>query len=126
MNQVADLASSAVPAEEVAHRVAEYKRLGFANRAKPHVVYHGPWVLCPWPSCGYPLAGIDFQLETGDAAAYQAYLAAWWQGSGLVGKCPACQQYVLFSATDKKCVTDTHAAGLALLPEDWIQRAYVL
>jgi hypothetical protein len=125
VNTAAKNTLSAVPPEEVARRVAEYRRLGFEHRAMPHVVYHGPWVLCPWPGCGFRLAGIDFQLESGDTASYTAGLAAWWQGPGLVGRCPGCQKYVLFSMSGKQCVEDPAAAGLVVLPDDWFERAYV-
>jgi hypothetical protein len=116
---------SAVPPDEVARRIAEYRRLGFEHRAMPHIIYHGPWVLCPWPGCGFRLTGIDFQVEMGDPAMHAAYLTAWWQGPGLVGRCPGCQNYVLFGMSDKKCVADPQAPGLTVLPDDWFQRAYV-
>jgi hypothetical protein len=113
-----------VPAEEVERRIAEYRRQGFEHRAIPHVVYHDPFLLCPWPGCGYRIAGIDFQLENlNDPAYYTQLLTAWWQGAGLVGRCPGCGQYVLFSMTDKQAVADPVATGLTVLPDDWQQNA---
>ena len=126
MNNSTEMITPALPPEEMARRIAEYLRMGFEQRAMPHIVYHGPWILCPWPGCGFKIAGIDFQLETGDPNQYAAYLAAWWQGAGLVGRCPGCQQYVLFTVNDKTCVADPVSAGLSVLPDDWFKKAYIL
>jgi hypothetical protein len=121
MSRSTETAVPTVSPEEVARRISEYRRIGFQRNAKAHIIYHPPWDLCPWPGCGFKIAGIDFQLETGDPAQ----LSAWWLGAGLVGRCPGCNQYVLFAFNDKKCVTDPKAAGLVVLPDDWYQRAYV-
>jgi len=125
MNQSTQTASPAVPSVEVARRVAEYRRMGFERKAMPHIIYHPPWDLCPWSGCGFKIAAIDFQLETGDPASYTSQLTAWWLGAGLVGRCPGCKQFVLFGFHDKRCVTDPKAGDLVLLPDDWYQRAYV-
>jgi hypothetical protein len=126
MSQTSEPAIPTVPPDEVARRVEEYRRMGFERKSMPHIIYHPPWDLCPWPGCGFKIAGIDFQLETGDSANYSRQMAAWWQGTGLVGRCPGCDHYVLFGFNDKRCVTDPNAAGLVVLPDDWYQRAYVL
>jgi hypothetical protein len=45
---------------------------------------------------------------------------------GIVGRCPGCGQYVLFTQTDKQQVGDDPlASGLAVLPDDWYQNAYI-
>ena len=126
MSQTKETATPTVSADEAARRVIEYRRMGFERKAMPHIVYHPPWDVCPWPGCGFKIAGIDFQLETGDAASYSSQLAAWWQGAGLVGRCPGCDQYVLFGFNDKRSVADPKVAGLVVLPDDWYQKAYVL
>ena len=93
----------------------------------PHIIYHGAQQLCPWPGCGFRIAGVDFQLEkVNDPARCNQWLAAWWQGSGLVGRCPGCGQYVLFSMQGKQAVSDPSTAGSALLPDDWYQNAYLI
>ena len=125
MSQTKETATPTVPANEVARRVSEYRRMGFERKAMPHIIYHPPWDLCPWPGCGFKIAAIDFQLETGDPASYAAQLSAWWQGAGLVGRCPGCNQYVLFGFNDKRCVSDPQASGLVVLPDDRYQRSYV-
>ena len=107
MNQTSEIANPSLSADEVAPRVDEYRRMGFERRAMPHIIYHPPWDVCPWPGCGFKIAGVDFQLETADSANYSSLLAAWWQGSGLVGRCPGCDQYVLFGFNDKRCVTES-------------------
>ena len=126
MNRSAGTKPEAVPPEEVARRIAEYRRQGFEHRAMPHIIYHGVHIACPWPGCGYQIAGIDFQLEHYDAPFHNQALAAWWQGQGLVGRCPGCGHYVLFGFNDKQAVADPSAAGLVVLPDDWHQKAYVL
>ena len=67
-----------------------------------------------------------FQGNLNDPAGYTQFLTAWWQGAGLVGRCPGCGHYVLFSMTDKQAIPDPVAAGLTVLPDDWHQNAYVL
>ena len=73
----------AVPPEEVARRIAEYRRQGFERKTMPHIIYHGAHIACPWAGCTYQIAGIDFQLEHYDTAFHNQALAAWWQGAGL-------------------------------------------
>src|SRR5207237_322161 len=81
----------------VARRIDEYRRSAFAGRLPPQVVYQGAGQLCPWPGCGYRVAGIRFNLERmGGPATYENWLAGWWQGPGLVARCPGCKRYVLF------------------------------
>lgn len=123
MNRSAEVDMPIVPPAEVARRLAEYRQMGFEKKAMPHIVYHSPWDICPWPGCGFKIASIDFQLEMGDN--YVSQLAAWWLGPGLVGRCPGCNQNVLFGFNDKRCVSDPPDAGLVVLPDDWYQRAYV-
>jgi hypothetical protein len=115
-----------VSPEEVARRSAEYRRQGFERKTMPHIIYHGNHIGCPWPGCGYQIAGIDFQLDNYDTAFHNQALAAWWQGPGLVGRCPGCDQYVLFGFNDKQSVVDPNAGGLVVLPDDWHQKAYIL
>ena len=116
----------AAPAEEVARRVAEYRRQAFERNTMPHIVYHGTHIGCPWPGCGHQIAGIDFQLENYDPTFHNQALAAWWQGPGLVGRCPGCSRSVLFGFNDKQAVPDPTAGGFALLPDDWHQRASIV
>lgn len=89
----------------------------------PHVTYTiNP--LCPWPGCGFSIKAIDFQVEN-LPARNQEFLAAWYS-VGIVGRCPGCGQYVLFTQTDKQQVLDDPIlAGKAVLPDDWYQNAYI-
>jgi hypothetical protein len=114
----------AVPSEEVARRIAEYRRQGFERKTIAHLVYHGAHI--SWPGCGYQIAGIAFPLETYAPAFHNQAVAAWWQGPGLVGRCPGCGQYVLFGFNDKQTVADPNTGGFVVLPDDWHQRAHVL
>jgi hypothetical protein len=116
----------AVPPEEVARRIAEYRRQGFERKTMPHIIYHGTHIACPWPCCGYQIAGIDFQLENYDTAFHNQALAAWWQGPGLVGRCPGCGQLVLFDFNGKQTVADPNVGAFLMLPDDWYQKAYIL
>ena len=127
MSRVAESKPSAVPAEEVERRLAEYRRQGFEHQGIPHGVYQDPYVLCPWPGCGFRIAAVDFQIEkSGDPGLYQNVITAWWQGPGVVGCCPGCGRHVLYSMTEKKAVSDPVAAGMMVLPDDWHQTAYIV
>ncbi len=127
MSHPTKMADVVVPGEEVERRIAEYRRLGFQRRAEPQVVYQPPHQQCPWPGCGSRIRGIKFQLESlNDPVRFSQWLAAWWQGPGLVGRCPGCGHYVLFEITGKKAVQDPTAMGSALLPDDWHQWAYLV
>jgi hypothetical protein len=115
-----------VTPEEVARRMAEYRRLGFQRQAPAHVVYQEKHQLCPWPGCGLRIAGINFRLEKmGDRARQAEWLAAWWTGPGLAARCPGCGRYVLLGIDGKQIVPDPTAPGLVALPDDWNQTAYI-
>jgi hypothetical protein len=117
---------SVVLAEEVARRVAEYRRVGFERQAPAHVVYHDEHHSCPWAGCDVRIVGINFRLDAqGNAARHAEWLAAWWNGPGLVGRCPGCGRYVLFTLDDKRAVPDPAPWGSAVLPDKWHERAHV-
>jgi hypothetical protein len=119
--------SSAVPPDEIARRMGEYRRIGYEKRAPAIIVYQAPCHFCPWPGCGYKIAGIDFELDKlGDPQLVERLRAAWWQGPGLVGRCPQCGQYVLFGMAEKKAVSDPAAFESALLPEWWARVAHIV
>jgi len=101
--------------------------MGYERRAMPHVIYSGIHLLCPWPGCSQRIEGIDFQLEQWqDPSRYAQYVKEWWQGRGLVGRCPGCGNHVLFSVTGKESIADPVAQGLAVLPDDWHQTAHII
>ncbi len=127
MNQTTTQATSVVPPEEVERRIAEYRRIGFERQIPPQVVYPGLKGLCPWPDCNLRIVGIIFQLETmGDPAQLSRWLNSWWKGPGLVGRCPGCNNYVVFDVTEKRRATDLAAVEPAMLPEDWHQKAHIV
>lgn len=116
-----------VSPREVDRRLREYRERGLQQRAMPHIIYRPPYVACPWPNCDYEIAGIDFQLELmGDQTCYQRLMDAWWKGVGLVGRCPGCGDYVLFTMQKKQRVEDPADYGEAVLPDDWYTRAYLV
>ncbi len=120
-------APAMVSPTEIQRRLAEYNQLGFERQAIPHGVYQDPFIVCPWLGCGYRISAIDFQIErAADAALYSRLIQAWWQGPGIVGRCPGCGNHVLFSMTQKQAVTDSNATGMTLLPHDWHQHAYIV
>ncbi len=127
MNETAKTGYGAVPPEEVERRIAEYRRLGFQRRAEAQVVYQGSDQMCPWPGCGLRIVGINFQLHRmEDSPVRECLLAAWWQGPGLVGRCPGCGRYVLFGMREKLAVTDLTAFPRARLPGDWATKAHLV
>jgi hypothetical protein len=116
-----------VPPDEVERRVAEYRRLAFEHEAMPRSVYQEPFIICPWPGCGFRVVAVDFQIEKhGNPALNNRAVFAWWQGPGIVGRCPGCGQFVLFSIGQKQQVPDPPPAHFVVLPDDWHQQAYIV
>ncbi len=127
MNSLPVEPASVVTPEEEERRIAEYRRLGLQRQAPAQVVYQEPHVACPWPGCGLRIAGIRFNLEKfGDQEAAARWLAAWWKGPGLVGRCPGCGQHVLFEITGKRPVEDPAAFAARLLPDSWHKTAHLV
>jgi hypothetical protein len=121
------VAMPTVSPEEAERRIAEYRREGFKRRAMPHGVYEDPYIVCPWANCGYRIAAVDFHIEKmASPGLYAQVISAWWQGPGIVCRCPGCSRYVLFSISAKQPVDDPIAAGLTVLPDDWYQYAYII
>lgn len=111
--------STSVSAKEVQARIAEYRRLGWQRRAPAQVVYQDPHVVCPWSNCGYRIAGIHFRLEKWiEPTVLDQYLDQWWNGPGLIGKCPGCGRPVLFGVEGKQTVEGSVAYSANLLPDD--------
>jgi hypothetical protein len=126
MEPVSQTAHACVPPEEVERRIAEYHRRSLERRAPAIIVYAPPHHPCPWPECDTLISGMDFELqELGSSRDVERWLVAWWQGPGLVGRCPGCGRYVLFGYHDKQAVTDPTASPGILLPDDWAQKACV-
>ena len=126
-NNSSSLAQSAVSPEEIERRIEEYRRGGWEHKAPAHVVYHHKDQPCPWPGCTARIAGINFQLDKmGDSDMLNRLLSAWWQGPGLVGRCPECGRYVLFGLCTKRKIQDETSLGDFLLPDDWHRIAYVV
>ena len=120
-------ASSTVLQQEVDRRLREYRAKGFEQRVMPHIIFRPRYILCPWPHCDHSIAGIDFQLELmGDQSDYEQLMQAWWKGAGLVGRCPGCTNYVLFTMQDKQRVESPGEHGSAVMPDDWHERAFFL
>jgi len=117
-------ASVPVSRDEIRRRVAEYRRVGFERRLPAIMVYPPELQPCPWGDCDTTIAGIDFQLDRmGDAEHREKWLGAWWQGNGLVGRCPGCKRHVLFGYEIKRAVVDPNTNADALLPENWQETA---
>lgn len=124
MSHTVETPSPAVPPEEVARRIAEYRRLGYQHRAPAMMVYLPPHQECPWAGCGTRIAGVRFDLDRmGNETQQEQWMASWWQGPGLVGRCPGCGHYVLFGYEVKQAVSDLSAYQHAVLPDDWNEKA---
>ncbi len=87
--------------------------------APPHVHYDEP--ACPHPGCSRHMEWIDFKLELhGDPKdVYKPLVRSWWEGSGFVGRCPACQEWIHFTTLKMEAVDEERAAKLPKLPTDW-------
>lgn len=116
-----------IPPEEVKRRIAEYRRICWERRLPAQVVYHDPYRVCPWPNCGLGILGIHFALkEMADPVLLDHWLATWWQGPGLIARCPQCRQYVLFDVEYKKSIPDPSQINAPILPDDWHQRSHLV
>ena len=123
MSQVLERESTVVPPEEIARRIEEYRRIGLERHLPAITIYREPDQACPWPDCGLVISGVDFQL---DRLGVPGLHAAWWQGPGLVGRCPGCGHLVLYGMKDKTCVEGTEGLSSMLLPDHWAKTARVL
>lgn len=115
-----------VSSEEVESRIKAYRRLGFEHRSPAVMVYPAAQQLCPWTDCGITITAIDFRLnDMGDVSQREKWLAAWWQGSGLVARCPGCRRYVLFGYEEKHTVDNLAGFEEVVLPDDWARTAQI-
>jgi hypothetical protein len=96
-----------------------YREGGLRAMASAHVHYTEP--ACPRPGCLHRMEWIDFKLELhGDAeGVYKPLARAWWEGSGFVGRCPACNEWIRFTTLNMEAVEEDLAAHHQRLPENW-------
>jgi hypothetical protein len=126
MNPIRETAVASPKPEEVTQRIAEYRQVELLRQIPAQVVYQPPQDLCPWPNCGYRIAGARFNLnQQGDPGGLSRLMKAWWSGSGLVGLCPKCRRLVLFGVTGKRAVNIV-PDDAAVLPDDWEERAHLV
>jgi hypothetical protein len=111
--------ASMLSAVEIAEMDCVYRAGGLKNMASPHIHYEEPHY--PHSGCNHKMEWIDFRLElVGDRQRfYNPLVRAWWEGTGFVGRCPACHEYVHFTTLGMRAVTDEVARGLPQLPENW-------
>lgn len=127
MSQASASTRPVVPPEEIARRIAEYRRLGYEHRTPPVMMFYSPHQTCPWPECDTRIVGVRFNLDRqGDASHQERWLAEFWQGPGLVGPCPGCGRHVLFGYETKQAVADPRAFPNALLPDSWADKADII
>jgi hypothetical protein len=96
-----------------------YREGGLRVMASPRVHYDDP--TCPHPGCPHQMEWIDFKLELhGDPdGVYKPLVRAWWEGSGFVGRCPACQESIRFTTLKLEAVDDELADQYPHLPDNW-------
>ncbi len=126
MIQKAELLS-VVPPEEIERRLAEFRQAALQGRLPVQVVYQPPAQGCPWKGCDYRIAGIRFNLDKmGDAQELERWLVSWWQGPGLLARCPGCHRIVLLGLQNKEAITDPATTNALALPDNWHQAAYLV
>jgi hypothetical protein len=94
----------------------------------PHFVYCLPYILCPWPGCGFQIELLDLQLEKSpDPNLYARVMSSWGHDPdfGVVARCPGCRNFVFFGLSEKRSVSDLSAAAFPILPDDWHLHAYI-
>jgi hypothetical protein len=96
-----------------------YREGGLRAMASPHVQYDEP--TCPNPGWSHHMEWIDFKPELhGDPeGVYKPLVRAWWEGTGFVGRCPACHEWIRFTTLKMEAVDEDRAAQYAQLPRDW-------
>ena len=108
-----------LPPKEMEELDRFYREGGLRQMASPHVHYDDG--KCPHPDCDHTMEWFDFQPELyGDPETiYKPLVLSWWQGTGFVGRCPQCQQWVHFTTLKMIAVGDEEAAGIPKLPDNW-------
>jgi hypothetical protein len=96
-----------------------YREGGLHAMASPHVHYDDPE--CPHPGCSHRMEWIDFKLGPhGDPeGVYKPLVGAWWDGTGFVGRCPACRGWVRFTTLGMEAVEERDAVRFPQLPANW-------
>ncbi len=112
-----------LPIAEIERLDQIYREGGLDAMASPHVHYDEP--ACPHPGCGHRMEWIDFKLELhGDPeGVYKPLVRAWWDGTGFVGHCPACGEWIRFTTLGMAACGDEEAGRLPKLPESWADLA---
>ena len=44
---------------------------------------------------------------------YKPLVRSWWEGSGFVGRCPACQEWIHFTTLKMEAVDEERAAAIS-------------
>jgi len=104
-------ASTLSPAEmEILDRFCREGGLG--AMMSPQVRYDGPG--CPHSSCWHRMEWIDFKLELrGDLeGVYKPLVRAWWEGTGLLGRCPVCHEWIRFTTFEMETVDEALRPGI--------------
>jgi hypothetical protein len=110
---------STLPRSEVERLDRIYREGGLRAMATFHV--HDDDPACPHPGCGHRMEWIDFKLELhGDVESVsKPLIRSWWEGTGFVGRCPACQGWVRFTTLGMSRCGDEDAGQFPHLPENW-------
>jgi hypothetical protein len=100
-----------------------YREGGLRAMASPHIHYDDP--ACPHGGCGHLMEWIDFNLQLhGDPeGVYKPLIRAWWDGTGFVGRCPACGGWVRFATLGMSAAIDEATGRLPQLPANWAEVA---
>ncbi len=100
-----------------------YREGGLRAMASPRVHYDD--AECPHEDCAHKMEWIDFKLELhGDPERiYKPLVKAWWEGNGIVGRCPSCQGLIQFTTLGMKAIEETAAQHSARLPGNWSEIA---
>jgi hypothetical protein len=103
---------------------SHYRNGGAARGSAPQVIYADTH--CPHPGCEERLQGIDFRLEAYGSPVHDPLVKAWWDDTGLAGRCPRCGSWIHFTIRGKRVITPAEAAQLPQLPDDWHANATIL
>jgi hypothetical protein len=72
------------------------------------------------------MQAIDFRREAYGPAVHDPLVRAWWNDTGIAGRCPQCGGWIHFTIRGKRAITPAEAAALPQLPADWHKQAIIL
>ena len=99
-----------------------YRDGGLRAMASPHVHYDEPAL--PMRAAPITWIGSTSSLSfTPIRRVDTSPWSEWWDGTGFVGRCPACREWIRFTTLKMEAVDDGPGAEYPHLPDNWTSLA---